>query len=92
MVKFTNKVRRGLRQMLERKLEKHVQRAIELATAPGLSRDQRMTAAEQEELLAAVGWMKQAVAALEVAEDVAADLGREAGEPGTSKLAAALEE
>lgn len=88
MVKFTNKVRRGLRQMLELGMEAGVMAAIERKTDKSLPRDQRMTAGEQQDMLAALAWVKQAVAALDVAEG----LGRDADEPGTGRLAAALQE
>ena len=57
--RFTSKVRRGFQQMIERHLERNVERAIEIGTAENLKRGERLTAVEVAELRAAVAWIRE---------------------------------
>jgi hypothetical protein len=57
--RFTSKVRRGFAQLIQRNLERNVERAIENGTAPNLKRSERLTAVEVAELRAAVVWIKE---------------------------------
>lgn len=59
MIKFTSKVRRGLRQFIDRDLRGHVEQIVTNGTRLGLARGQRLTVGEIEELRAAVAWIEQ---------------------------------
>lgn len=62
MIRFTSKVRRGLRQFVDRGLSNHIEEIIRQATAPGVPRDKRLTAPECAELRAAAAWIAQEAA------------------------------
>ena len=64
--KFTSKVRRGLAQMLARNLRPHVEEVIRNCTRLGLHRGERLTLGEVAELRAALAWIEQEAAAVEV--------------------------
>lgn len=60
--RFTSVVRRGLRQILDMGLDGCVETGIRKRTGPGLSRAEKLTAAQVAELRAAVVWIQQEAA------------------------------
>lgn len=58
-MKYTAPVRRGFAIMLNHKLAELSEKVIEHWQRPGLSRAERMTAAEAADLRAAVAWLQQ---------------------------------
>ena len=81
-VKLSDKTRRGLKQLLDRNLRKHVEEAIARGRDESLPRGKRMTVFEEQELLQALGWIEQEVrkiGARKAVGDTGAD-GDEAGE------------
>ena len=57
--RFTSVVRRGLAQILDMELEACIEKQIQRRTGPGLSRADKLTARQVDELRGALDWIKQ---------------------------------